>query len=163
MIALLLGIIALAIALIFSSSFDKLANEVRDIRIKCIKIDYLFKMLNKEAQNRDSTTPTNNSNSLEKFSPIFKNKNAPDIVDETLLEGSNNANTNRNNRSKFYDNTPAKTEDIDEEDTDIEEEHTNIDNDSNHNTDYINVNESYYDDANFLEKFNNKDVVEEFY
>ena len=37
MIALLLGIISLVIAIMFTTSFDKLANEVRDIRIKYLK------------------------------------------------------------------------------------------------------------------------------
>ena len=37
MIALLLGIISLVIAIMFATSFDKLANEVRDVRIKYLK------------------------------------------------------------------------------------------------------------------------------
>lgn len=53
MIALLLGIISLAIALMFSASFDKLANEVKDIRLKCLQIDYLFRTLN----NTSTTAP----------------------------------------------------------------------------------------------------------
>ena len=45
MIALLLGIISLVIAIMFTTSFDKLANEVRDIRIKYLKIDHILKLL----------------------------------------------------------------------------------------------------------------------
>ena len=45
MIALLLGIISLLIAIMFTTSFDKLANEVRDIRIKYLKIDHILKLL----------------------------------------------------------------------------------------------------------------------
>ena len=36
MLALLLGLIALAIAILYASAYDKIANEIRDIRIKCI-------------------------------------------------------------------------------------------------------------------------------
>ena len=45
MIALLLGIISLVIAIMFATSFDKLANEVRDVRIKYLKIDHILKLL----------------------------------------------------------------------------------------------------------------------
>ena len=51
MIALLLGIIALVIAIMFATSFDKLANEIRDMRIKYLKIDYVLKTL--ESENGD--------------------------------------------------------------------------------------------------------------
>ncbi len=45
MIALLLGLISLAISIMFTTSFDKLANEVRDIRIKYLKIDSILRAL----------------------------------------------------------------------------------------------------------------------
>ena len=51
MIALLLGIIALVIAIMFATSFDKLANEIRDMRIKYLKIDYVLKNLESENGN----------------------------------------------------------------------------------------------------------------
>ena len=45
MIALLLGVISLIIAIMFTTSFDKLANEIRDMRIKYLKIDYILNQL----------------------------------------------------------------------------------------------------------------------
>ena len=50
MIALLLGIISFVIAIMFTTSFDKLANEVRDMRIKYLKIDTILSIL-KEKNN----------------------------------------------------------------------------------------------------------------
>ena len=50
MIALLLGIISLVIAIMFATSFDKLANEVRDVRIKYLKIDHILKLLKLQKQ-----------------------------------------------------------------------------------------------------------------
>jgi len=51
MISLLLGIIALVIAIMFATSFDKLANEIRDMRIKYLKIDYVLRNLESENGN----------------------------------------------------------------------------------------------------------------
>ena len=78
MIALLLGIISLVIAIMFTTSFDKLANEVRDIRIKYLKIDTILKFL--KEKNKYKTKETNESFKIQQENE--------DIIAEEELESA---------------------------------------------------------------------------
>tara|TARA_Y100001970_G_C14256773_1_gene876102 strand:- start:2578 stop:2922 length:345 start_codon:yes stop_codon:yes gene_type:complete len=57
MLALFLGLVALTIAILYSSAYDKIANEIRDIRIKCMKIEnnYSKQTKNDEINNKDDS------------------------------------------------------------------------------------------------------------
>ena len=56
MLALFLGLIALAIAILYSSAYDKIANEIRDIRAKCLRIDKMCSDIQNNNKVKNITT-----------------------------------------------------------------------------------------------------------
>ena len=66
MLALFLGLVALAIAILYSSAYDKIANEIRDIRIKCIRIENIYsnQIKNNKAENNNKNIETENNNKI---------------------------------------------------------------------------------------------------
>ena len=168
MIALLLGIISLIISIMFTTSFDKLANEVRDIRIKYLKIDHMLNLLKLE------------SKSNKRLRTLNKQKvQAEDYVDEenTQQDEYQSALPFTEN---FQQNNYIKQENIDEEiigeennDEYIEAEdnnvwynkmnkYNNVQEEDYHNNNIFNDTD-YYDNVNFKERFNQDDIIEEFY
>mgnify|MGYP001300825996 CR=1 FL=1 len=83
MLALFLGLISLAIAILYSSAYDKIANEIRDIRAKCLRIDKIYSDINKSQNNTENTKTQNNTentktqNNNEQFNSqeYYNNKN----------------------------------------------------------------------------------------
>ena len=150
MIALLLGIISLVISIMFTNSFDKLANEVRDIRIKYLKIDHILKFLkleNEKKKQLEGFTYDDNDFVFD-FDTIYSYKDKfKDDTKETITYHDHNVNDDETYEYDNIYNVPDNTT-VSAEET-IYEEYTN--------------NKDYYKNNNFKEMFKKGDIIEVFH
>ena len=91
MLALFLGLIALAIAILYSSAYDKIANEIRDIRAKCLRIDKMCSNIqnNNKVKNKSSTTKKTKSKETNYNNPELEFKTPPLSQSTDYYEDSN--------------------------------------------------------------------------
>lgn len=77
MLALFLGLIALTIAILYSSAYDKIANEIRDIRAKCLRIDQMYsnKVQNNQETSKEKTSEETSKEKTSKESSVEKFQN----------------------------------------------------------------------------------------
>ena len=151
----------------FTTSFDKLANEVRDIRIKYLKIDHMLNLLKLESKSNkrlrtlnkqkvqaedyvdEENTQQDEYQSALPFTENFQQNNyikQENIDEEIIGEENNNEYIEAEDNNVWYKKM-NKYNNVQEEDY-----HNNIFNDTD-----------YYDNVNFKERFNQDDIIEEFY
>tara|TARA_Y100001970_G_scaffold14162_1_gene16011 strand:- start:8670 stop:9266 length:597 start_codon:yes stop_codon:yes gene_type:complete len=198
MIALLLGIISLIISIMFTTSFDKLANEVRDIRIKYLKIDHMLNLLKLESKSNkrlrtlnkqkvqaedyvdEENTQQDEYQSALPFTENFQQNNyiKQENIDEEIIGEENNdeyieAEDNNvwyNKMNKYNNVQEIIEEENDDEYIEAEDnnlwykkmnKYNNVQEEDYHNNIFNDT--DYYDNVNFKERFNQDDIIEEFY
>ena len=151
----------------FTSSFDKLANEVRDIRIKYVKIDHMLNLLKLESKHNGNNIHNKKLKNIVYNKMINEDIEAENVPEEDFESGITLDEVDyvklkenfKNTFNKSCPNNLISEEDVTEEDVTEEENRIEAEEyESAYNFDDT----DYYDSVNFKETFKQNDIIEEF-